>query len=69
MEHLTSLLRDLAPWALTFTVGILAKVVHSAHTSFKSLGETKFKADEAHEEVSQRVPEYERRYKTWLAHR
>jgi hypothetical protein len=69
MEHLTAHIKDLGPWALTFAVGVLTKVVLGAKKSIDSLGETKFKADEAHEEVSARVPEYDRRYKTWLAHR
>lgn len=68
MEHVTSLLRDIAPWALTFTVGVLAKIVHGAKRSFDSLKETKFKADEAHEELCLREPEFARRYKTWAAH-
>lgn len=69
MEHVFSHLKDFGPWAATVALGVLAKVVHSGNQTMRSLGETKFKADEAHEEVSERVPEYARRYKTWLAHR
>jgi hypothetical protein len=69
MEHLTAHIKDFGPWALTLAVSIAAKLFHSMKKSVDSLGETKFKADEAHEEVSSRVPEYARRHATWKAHR
>ena len=69
MEHLTTHLRDFGPWAATVAFTILAKMLHKANKTMESLGETRFKAVEAHEEVSLRVPEYARRHATWKAHR
>jgi hypothetical protein len=72
MEYLFNHLKDLkdiAPWALTFAVGFLCKFIHGFTRAVNSLGETKFKADEAHEYVCLKEPEYERRLKTWKAHR
>jgi hypothetical protein len=69
LNHLATHLRDVGPWAATAAFGILAKFAHSAKKTFDSMNETRFKADETHEELCERNPEYARRYKTWLAHR
>jgi uncharacterized protein CbrC (UPF0167 family) len=69
LNHLATSLREVGPWAATAAFAIAGKFAHSAKKAFDSMKETQFKADEAHEELCERNPEYARRYKTWLAHR
>ncbi|HEV7521043.1 MAG TPA: hypothetical protein VGP89_08085 [Candidatus Angelobacter sp.] len=69
MEHLFTYLKDLGPWAATAAFGLLINMMRKSNKITSSLGETRFKADEAHEEVCSREPEYARRYTTWKAHR
>ena len=69
MEHLTALLRDLGPWALTFVGAWLAKLLRHASKRIESIAATQVKADLAFEEVSTRIPEYKARFATWAEHR
>jgi hypothetical protein len=69
MEHIHEYLKELGPWAATIAFGILIKMMRRGNKAIDSLGETRFKADEAHEEVCRREPEYARRFATWKAHR
>jgi hypothetical protein len=66
MEHLFTHFKELGPWAVTAALTLLIRMVRKGN---KSLSETRFKADECHEELSKREPEYARRLATWKAHR
>jgi hypothetical protein len=69
MEHILQYLKEAGPWAATVLFAILIRMMRKGNKAIDSLGETRFKADEAHEEVCARVPEYARRHVTWKAHR
>lgn len=69
MEHITEYLKIFGPWAVSLVFAVLARMLHKANKGIKSLGETIVKADLAFEEISERAPEYKRRYETWRAHR
>jgi hypothetical protein len=66
MEHITQSLRDIAPWVLTSAILMLCKMIRRFNKTFAL---TRFKADECHEELVERNPEYHRRLKTYMAHR
>ncbi|HEY2361218.1 MAG TPA: hypothetical protein VGK36_08890 [Candidatus Angelobacter sp.] len=68
-NHLVAHVRDFSPLVLGAAVGYLCKLLRTFNKTVKSLGETRFKADECHEELCDRLPEFERRHKTYLAHR
>jgi hypothetical protein len=69
MEHLLTHFKDFGPWIATGAFGVLINMMRKSNKITSSLGETRFKSDEAHEEVCKREPEYARRYATWKAHR
>jgi hypothetical protein len=69
MEHVITHLKELGPWVATVAFGVLIKMLRKLNKATGSLAETRFKADECHEELSKREPEYERRLATWKAHR
>ena len=69
MEHLLANLKDLLPVPATVAFAILIRTMRRFNKAADSLAETRFKADECHEELSTREPEYARRLATWKAHR
>jgi hypothetical protein len=69
MEHLHAYLKELGPWAATIAFGILIKMLRRLNKVIGSLAETRFKADECHEELCKREPEYARALAAWKTHR
>jgi hypothetical protein len=69
MEHTFAYLKDLGPYVATIAFAFLIRTMRRFNRAADSLAETRFKADEAHEEVCKREPEYARRLATWKAHR
>jgi hypothetical protein len=69
MEHILTHIKDLGPWAATVAFCVLIKMMRKSNRITSSLAETRFKADECHEELRKREPEYARRLATWKAHR
>lgn len=69
MEHTLSYLKDLGPYLATIAFAFLIRTMRRFNRAADSLAETRFKADECHDELSVRKPEYARTLAAWKAHR
>jgi hypothetical protein len=69
MEHTFTYLKDFGPYLVTIAFAFLIRTMRRFNRAAESLAETRFKADECHDELSERKPEYKRSLATWKAHR